>query len=93
MKPLFTHSDLRKMGISARRGKWTGLVELDKIPAFAAWLTCRHGFIQQSPDAGECMRVYRDGVTLRIFYSQEHTKCGRHMMGLYYAFLCFCVGK
>jgi len=91
MKPLFTHSDLRKMGISARRGKWSWLVELDKIPAFASWLTCRHGFIQQSPDTGEVLVAYKHGERLEVTYDGKRTRCGRHLMALWYTFACFCL--
>lgn len=72
---------------------WSGLVQLKYIPAFSAWLLCRHDFISQSPDTGEVMRAYRNGITIRILIDDTgHTRCGRHVMALYYSFMCFCIG-
>lgn len=72
---------------------WSGLIKIKHVPAFAAWLSCRHGFTIQCPDAGEAMSAYRDGRTIRILIDDTgRTRCGRHAMALYLSFLCFCVG-
>lgn len=61
MKAKFSSKAKRKMERDAERGVWVGLVELPLIPAFAAWLSCRHGYLLQSPDTGEALVAYRDG--------------------------------
>lgn len=54
VKPLFTHAELRQMNLSAKRGRWVGLVQLPDIPTFAVWLF-RCGWICQSPDIGDLL--------------------------------------
>ena len=88
MKPLFTHAELRRMAVSAKRGKWVRLIELGKIPAFTAWLSKRN-WICQSPDCGEVLKVYKDGWTRVVQYDGKRTVCDRGMMALWYTFLCF----
>lgn len=80
----------RKMEQDASRGKWYNLVKLERVPEFAAWLTDdQHEWMGQSPDVGEVMRLYRDGTTLIVLYDGRRTICGRHVMALWYSFLCF----
>ena len=88
MKPLFTHAELHQMDLSAKRGKWVGLIQLADIPDFAAWLSERE-WICQSPDCGEVLKVYKDGRTRVVQYDGKRTCCGRGMMALWYTFLCF----
>ncbi len=88
MKPLFSQAELRQMDLSAKRGKWIGLVKLADIPAFAAWLS-RRGWICQSPDYGEVLRVHKNGLTRCISYNGKRTSCSRGMMALWYTFCCF----
>lgn len=88
MKPLFTHAELRQMDLSAKQGTWVGLIKLADIPAFAAWLSER-GWICQSPDCGEVLRIHKDGLTRYVSYNGKRTSCGRGMMALWYTFLCF----
>lgn len=73
MKAKFSSKAKRKMERDAERGVWVGLVELPLIPAFAAWLSCRHGYLLQSPDTGEALVAYRDGK--RFVY---YTTAGAH---------------
>ena len=89
MKPLFTRKELRKMAVSARRGKWVGLVELEEIPAFSTWLTKEKGWICQSPDCSEVLKMYKDGWTRVVSYDGKRTCCDRGTMALWYTFLCF----
>ncbi len=90
MKPLFSQAELRQMDLSAKRGKWIGLVKLTDIPAFAAWLSDDlHGWQMQSPDCGEALRAYRHGRTISVRYDGRRTICGRCVMALYLTFQCF----
>lgn len=88
MKPLFTHAELRRMDISAKRGKWVGLIQLSDIPDFAAWLSER-GWICQSPDCNEVLRIHKDGLTRCVSYNGKRTCCDRGTMALWYTFQCF----
>lgn len=79
-----------KMERSAAREEWRGLVELEDVPAFARWLTDdQHEWLEQPPDAGEVLRVYKYGWTRTVRWDGHQTRCGRHMMALWYTFLCF----
>lgn len=84
---------LKKMEQDAARGIWIGLIELDKVPAFSAWLSCRHGYKPQSPDAREVLRMWRDGDTINVTYNGKNTRCGRRVMSLWHVFECFCLGR
>lgn len=80
----------RRMQQDAARGKWYNLVELKRVPEFAAWLTDDfHEWQGQSPDAGEILRLYRHGITLAVLYDGKRTICNRHVMALWHTFLCF----
>lgn len=80
----------RKMQQDAARGKWYNLVELQRVPEFAAWLADEdHGWLGQSPDVSEILRMHRDGTTIVIWYDGRRTICGRHVMALWYTFICF----
>lgn len=80
----------RKMQQDAVRGRWYNLVELRRVPEFAAWLANEdHRWIGQSPDEGEALRMHRDGTTIVVWYDGHRTICGRHVMALWYTFLCF----
>ena len=74
MKPLFSQSELRQMDLSAKRGKWIGLVKLADIPAFAAWLS-RREWMCQSPDCGEVLRVHKNGLTRCVSYNGKRYVC------------------
>lgn len=93
MKKKFSRKALKKMEQDARREEWIGLVELSKIPAFSAWLVCRHGFLAQSPDAGEALSMWRDGRSIKVLFDGKHTRCTRGVMALWHAFACFCLGR
>ena len=93
MKAKLSHKALKKMEKQAGKGEWVGLVELDKIPAFSAWLSCRHGYISQSPDSGEALCMYRDGVTIKVLFDGRRTRCTRGVMALWHVFACFCLGR
>lgn len=72
------------------RGKWYNLIELERIPELSAWLTNEeHEWQSQSPDVGEVLRLYRHGITLIVYYDGRRTICSRHMMALWYGFICF----
>lgn len=46
----------RKMQQDAARGRWYNLVELRRVPEFAAWLADEdHAWLGQSPDEGEIL--------------------------------------
>lgn len=80
----------RRMMDDASRGKWYNLVELKRVPEFAAWLTDEaHEWQGQSPDEGEILRLHRHGTTLVVWYDGRRTICGRHVMALWHTFLCF----
>ena len=80
----------RKMEQDAARGHWYNLVELRRVPEFAEWLANNdHGWLGQSPDEGEILRMYRDGTTIIVGYDGRRTICSRHVMALWYTFLCF----
>lgn len=89
MKPLFTRKELRKMAVSAKRGKWVGLVELEEIPAFSTWLTKEKGWMCQSPDAGQVLRIHKDGWTIVVEHDGKRTSCGRLAMALWHTYQCF----
>lgn len=93
MKKKISAKARKKMELSARRGVWIGLVEIDKVPAFAAWLACKHGYMQQSPDNGEVLAAYSNGTTLKVYFDGKRTRCGRHEMALWLSFACFCLGR
>ena len=77
------------MAVSARRGKWVGLVELEEIPAFSTWLTKEKGWLCQSPDVGQILRMYKDGWTIVVSYDGKRTRCERLVMALWYTYTCF----
>lgn len=80
----------RKMQQDAARGRWYNLVELRRVPEFAAWLANEdHKWLGQSPDVSEILRMHRDGTTIIAWYDGRRTICGRHVMALWYTFLCF----
>lgn len=80
----------RKMQQDAARGRWCNLVELRRVPEFAAWLADEdRRWLGQCPDAGEILRMYRDGTTITVGYDGRRTICSRHVMALWYTFLCF----
>lgn len=80
----------RKMERDAAHGRWYNLVELCRVPEFAAWLADGdHRWLGQSPDEGEALRMHRDGTTITVRYDGRRTICSRHVMALWYTFLCF----
>ena len=80
----------RKMERVASTGAWRGLIKLEDVPAFSSWLTDeRHEWISQSPDVGEALRLYKYGTTRVVLWNGHQTICGRHLMALWYTFLCF----
>ena len=84
----------RKMQQDAARGRWYNLVEMRRVPEFAAWLANEdHGWLGQSPDEGEILRMHRDGTTIVVRYDGRRTICGRHVMALWYTFLSKCAVK
>lgn len=90
MKPLFTRKELRKMAVAAKRGKWTGLIELGEIPDFARWLSRPpNNWMGQAPDTAEVLRMYKDGWTITVGYDGRRTCCGRLCMAMWYAYQCF----
>ena len=89
MKASFSSKAKKKMERDAARVGWIGLIELPLIPAFAAWLSCRHGYLLQSPDTGEALVAYRDGITIRVLYDGRRTRCSRGVMALWYTYQCF----
>jgi hypothetical protein len=93
MKAKFSSKAKKKMKQDANKGVWTGLIEIQLVPAFAAWLSCRHGYLLQSPDVGEVLVAYRDGRTIRVFYDGRRTRCSRGVMALWRTFECFCLGR
>lgn len=93
MKNKISRKSQKKMQQDAGKGVWKGLIRIELVPAFAAWLSCRHGFLLQSPDAGEVLRAYRDGRTIRIHYDGRRTRCNRGVMALWRTFECFCLGR
>lgn len=93
MKKRFNRKALKEMDRSAEKEEWIDLVEIDKIPAFSAWLSCRHGFSPQSPDAGEALSMWRDGRSIKVFFDGRTTRCRRGVMALWLSFACFCLKK
>ena len=93
MKKKFSSKAQKKMERDAARGVWIGLIKLPLVPAFAAWLSCCHGYLLQSPDVGEALVAYRDGRTIRVLYDGRRTRCSRGVMALWHAFECFCLGR
>ena len=93
MKASFSSKAKKKMEQDAARGVWIGLIELPLIPAFAALISCRHGDLLQSPDVGESLVAYRDGITIRVLYDGRRTRCSRGVMALWHVFECFCLGR
>lgn len=90
MKPFFSKKEIDKMMRVAARGKWRGLIPIGDVPEFSAWLSDEeHGWTVQSPDEGEAMRIYRDGLTRVILWDGYRTVCGRHIMAMYHTFCCF----
>lgn len=68
--------------------EWVGLMRPADIPAFALWLEDkRHGWMLQSPDAGECLRAWRDGCLLIIRYDGKRTRCTRHGMAFWWTYV------
>lgn len=49
----------------------------------------RHEWMGQSPDVGEALRVHKYGLTRVVRWDGHQTRCGRHMMALWYTFCCF----
>lgn len=79
-----------KMERPAARGEWRGLIKIEDVPAFGRWLTDeRHEWMGQSPDVGEALRVHKYGLTRVVRWDGHQTRCGRHMMALWYTFCCF----
>ena len=70
--------------------EWRGLIRLDKkrLTLFQDFLTER-GWLVQSPDAGECLRIYREGRTLSVRHNGKTTVCGSFMHTLWLAFEAF----
>ena len=90
LKKKLSRKAQKKMKREAARGEWRGLIPRREVPEFSAWMTDeRHKWQSQSPDAGEVLRVYRDGITLNVLWDGKRTICGRHMMALWYTFCCF----
>lgn len=90
MKQAITKKEIDKMVRVAAKGKWRGLIPLDDVPAFAAWLSDKdHDWMIQSPDYGEALRIYRDGLTRIVLIEEGRTVCGRHLMALWHTFCCF----
>lgn len=89
LKTKFSLKAQKKMRQDANKGVWIGLVELPLIPAFAAWLSCRHDYLIQSPDAGEVLAAYRDGRTIHVLFDGKHTRCDRRVMALWHTYQCF----
>ncbi len=90
MKKTFSSKAIRKMERDAEKQVWVDLVTVDKIPAFASWLTDDfHAWIGQSPDAGEILRAHKDGWTIVVEYDGRHTSCKRVVMALWHTFECF----
>lgn len=90
MKAVLTKKEIDKMVRVAARGKWRGLIPIKDVPAFAAWLSNEdHDWIVQSPDEGEALRIYRDGLTRIVLIEEGRTVCGRHLMALWHTFCCF----
>lgn len=90
MKKKFSRKALKKMEQAARREEWIDLVRLERLAEFGAWLTDDfHAWQGQSPDAGECLRAYKDGRTIIVRYDGKHTRCTRAVMALWYTFECF----
>ena len=85
-----SRKEREKMERMAMRGEWRGLIKLEDVPAFEHWLTDDwHEWIGQSPDEGEILRVYKQGVTRTVRWDGRQTICGRHMMLLWHTFCCF----
>lgn len=83
MKQAIAKKEIDKMVRVAARGKWRGLIPLSDIPPFAACLSNEdHDWIVQSPDYGEALRIYRDGLTRIVLIEEGRTVCGRHLMAL-----------
>lgn len=70
--------------------EWRGLIRLDKkrFPLFQQYLQ-EQGWLVQSPDVGECLRICRDGRTLTVRYNGKTTVCGSFMHTLWLAFESF----
>lgn len=85
-----SRKEREKMERSAARGEWRGLIKIEDVPAFVSWLTdARREWIGKSPDVGEALRVYKHGLTRVVYWDGHQTRCGRHMMALWYTFCCF----
>ena len=92
LKKKFSSKALKRMEQAARREEWIDLVRLERLAEFAAWLADDfHAWQGQSPDAGECLRAYKDGRTIIVRYDGKHTRCTRAVMALWYTFECFTV--
>ena len=87
IKRRFTKQELRQFERNEVTGKWKNLVRVQDIPAFSAWLTDEfHGWQGQSPDEGELLRVFKDGMTKVIYWDGKQTVCDRHLMLLWHIF-------
>lgn len=85
-----SRKEREKLERMAARGEWKGLIVLSEIPAFAEWLSNeRHEWINQSPDEGEALRIYKYGMTRVVRWDGHQTICGRHLMALWHTFCCF----
>ncbi len=70
--------------------EWVGLVRPAEIVGFARWLTKKPlEWMQQCPDIGECMRLWRDGRILVVRWDGRRTVCGRLEMALWHTYVCF----
>ena len=71
----------------AEKGVWIGLVEVKRIPAFAAFISNDiHEWQIQSPDVGEVLRAWNNGRRIIVKYDGKNTRCGRACMGLWHVF-------
>lgn len=95
MSHTITRQEIKKMERVAERGWWGGLIRLNDIPAFSAWLTDEnHEWMLQSPDVGEVLRACKPGrPVLIVRYDGQHTICGRYAMALWYTFFVFVMNK
>lgn len=70
--------------------EWVGLVRLDAIPAFAAWLSApRQWWELDEPAEGELLRAHKHGRCIVVAWDERRgaTICPRAVMVLWYAFV------
>lgn len=87
-----THKAIKRMEKRAAKREWPNLIDIARVLDFAAWLSYKHEYMIQSPDAGEILRAWRHGETINVRYDGKRTQCGRHMMALWLTFECFYEG-